>query len=86
MLKQMNTLLPRNGNGWLRLLSWASLVILAVLLLTEHTEHLLSALPYLLLLACPLMHLFLHRHGHSESHHSKSSSTPPHESGTAKMA
>lgn len=32
-------------------------------LLTEHTAHVFGALPYLLLLACPLMHLFMH-HGH----------------------
>lgn len=32
-------------------------------LLTEHLTHLGQALPYLVLLACPLMHLF-HRHGH----------------------
>ena len=30
---------------------------------TEHRAHLLGALPYLLLLSCPLMHLFMH-HGH----------------------
>lgn len=32
-------------------------------LLTEHTAHALSALPLLLFLSCPLMHLFMH-HGH----------------------
>lgn len=32
-------------------------------LLTEHLAHVLGALPYLLLLACPLMHVFMH-HGH----------------------
>ncbi|GGX92619.1 DUF2933 domain-containing protein [Vogesella alkaliphila] len=32
-------------------------------LFTEHRAHVLGALPYLLLLACPLMHLFMH-HGH----------------------
>lgn len=32
-------------------------------LLTEHLAHVLQALPYLLLLACPLMHAFMH-HGH----------------------
>ena len=32
-------------------------------LLTEHLTHLTQAIPYLLLLACPLMHLFGHRHG-----------------------
>ena len=31
----------------------------------EHQAHFLGALPYLLLLACPFMHLFMHhRHGH----------------------
>ncbi len=32
-------------------------------LFTEHRAHLFGALPFLLLLACPLMHLFMH-HGH----------------------
>lgn len=32
-------------------------------LLAEHRAHLLGALPYLLLAACPLMHVFMH-HGH----------------------
>ena len=32
-------------------------------LLTEHRDHFFSALPFLLLLACPLMHIFMH-HGH----------------------
>lgn len=34
-------------------------------LLTKHRAHLFGILPYLLLLACPLMHLFHHhgRHG-----------------------
>ncbi|WP_270933173.1 DUF2933 domain-containing protein [Falsiroseomonas oryzae] len=31
--------------------------------LREHWGHSLGALPYLLILACPLMHLFMH-HGH----------------------
>lgn len=35
----------------------------------EHKAHFLGALPYLFLLACPLMHVFMHRdHGrHSDS-------------------
>jgi hypothetical protein len=32
-------------------------------LLTEHLTHVTQAVPYLILLACPLMHLFGHRHG-----------------------
>lgn len=39
--------------------------IAAFFLLSEHRAHFLGALPYLLLLACPLMHVFMHRgHGH----------------------
>ncbi|MGQ0598590.1 DUF2933 domain-containing protein [Aquabacterium sp.] len=37
-------------------------------LLTEHLAHVAGALPYLLLLACPLMHVFMH-HGHGHGHH-----------------
>lgn len=37
--------------------------IAVVLLFSEHRAHLLGVLPYLFLLACPLMHLFMH-HGH----------------------
>ena len=38
-------------------------------LLTEHLAHVSQAVPYLILLACPLMHLF-HGHGH-HGHHSR---------------
>lgn len=44
----------------------ALLVVAAVggfLLFTEHRAHVLGFLPYAFLLACPLMHLFVH-HGH----------------------
>ncbi len=36
---------------------------LGVYLLATHTGHTLAAVPYLLLLACPLMHVFGHHHG-----------------------
>ncbi|MBI1775875.1 MAG: DUF2933 domain-containing protein [Proteobacteria bacterium] len=42
--------------------------VAAFFLITEHTAHVFGALPYLLLAACPLMHLFMH-HGHG--HHSR---------------
>nr|WP_156946616.1 DUF2933 domain-containing protein [Paraburkholderia franconis] len=48
----------------------ALLVFAAValfLLFSEHRAHFLGVLPYLLLLSCPLMHLFMH-HGHGHSH------------------
>ena len=43
--------------------------IAGFLLFTEHQAHVIGALPYLILLACPLMHLFMHRgHGHHAGH------------------
>lgn len=39
--------------------------VAAFFLFTEHRAHLLGVLPFLLLLACPLMHLF-HHGGHSD--------------------
>ncbi|KXU32301.1 hypothetical protein A0J57_11035 [Sphingobium sp. 22B] len=54
------------------------MVIVGFFLLSEHRAHLFGVLPYLLLLACPLMHLFMHhghgRHGHGE--HDASGSQP----------
>ncbi|HEY0822924.1 MAG TPA: DUF2933 domain-containing protein [Ramlibacter sp.] len=57
------------ANG--RLASPAGLALLAVAgvvllyLVYDHRVHVLGLLPYLVLLACPLMHLFHHgRHGH----------------------
>jgi hypothetical protein len=37
-------------------------------LVTEHLAHTIYALPYLLILSCPLMHLFMHgNHSHDGS-------------------
>jgi hypothetical protein len=55
----------------------ASRIVLAVFLFaaafflwTEHRAHLLGVLPYLVFLACPLIHLFMHRgHGSHGGHH-----------------
>jgi hypothetical protein len=51
---------PRRGK-WVLI---GFLLIAGFFLLTEHRAHLLGILPYLLILACPLMHLFHHGHGH----------------------
>jgi len=41
------------------------LAALAFFLWTEHRAHLLGWLPYIILLACPLLHVFMHGgHGH----------------------
>jgi hypothetical protein len=42
---------------------WAFAGIGAFYLYTEHRAHLLDYLPYLLLIACPLVHMFGHGHG-----------------------
>ena len=46
------------------------LAIAAFYLFTEHRAHLFGVLPWLLLLACPLMHVFMHRGhgGHGGGH------------------
>lgn len=62
-----------SSGGWLRERStWALLAFLGIagfFLLTEHRAHLFGVLPYLLLLACPLIHLFGHGgHGGRDGH------------------
>lgn len=52
--------------------------IAVFLLFSEHRAHFLGVLPYLLLLSCPLMHLFMH-HGHGR--HTHSQDTGPKKSG-----
>jgi Protein of unknown function (DUF2933) len=51
-----------NHEGWLFsrtfFVTIGVLLILGFLIFTGHSAHLLGALPYLLLLACPLMHFF----------------------------
>lgn len=67
---------PRRGK-------WVLIGFLAVagfFLWTEHRAHLLGALPFLLLLACPLMHMFHHghgSHGHDHGNHEKSGDREP---------
>lgn len=51
------------------------LVIALFYLAREHYGHMLGALPYIILLLCPLMHIFGHRHGHHNHHGDGSDST-----------
>ncbi len=51
-----------NSRTWM-LMGGSLIVIVLFFVLREHWGHALGLLPYLLLLACPLMHLF-HGHGH----------------------
>ena len=60
--------------------NWVLLGFIAVIgffLLTEHRAHLFGILPFLLLLACPLMHLFHHRHGGGHDHGEQSKEDKP---------
>ena len=62
---------PAGAPSWWRSRTGAAVIGLALVgafyVLREHWEHAPAALPYLLILACPLMHLFMHgghhRHG-----------------------
>lgn len=50
--------------------AWLAGGLGAYFLLTRHFAHVIQAWPYLLLLACPLMHVFMHKHhGHRQSRH-----------------
>ena len=59
---------------WPRLRSPAGIFMLVAgavggyYLLTEHFTHVTQAIPYLILLACPLMHVFGHGHGRGRGH------------------
>lgn len=59
---------PSRGRYRIALIGF--LAIAGFFLLTEHTAHVLAALPYVLVLLCPLMHLF-HHHGHEHEHHGR---------------
>lgn len=48
------------------------LAFAGLLLFTEHRAHVLGILPYLILLACPLMHLFMH---HDHGQHTQGNNT-----------
>lgn len=51
---------------------WAVLAAAAAIggyFVVWHQQHVAAALPFLIILACPLMHLFTHgKHGHSHRH------------------
>ena len=60
------------------------LLVAAFLLITEHGAHLFGALPFLLLLLCPVLHFFHHgrhgrhgRHGHHGHHHDRQRDDAP---------
>jgi len=58
---------PSGGKARINWVLIGFLAIAAFFLFSEHRAHTLGILPYLLLLACPLMHIFMHR-GHGKGH------------------
>ena len=64
---------PGGRPDWSRInqwLLWIGLAAAVAWLFIGHGEHLLRLAPFLLLLACPLMHLFGHGHGGHGGHSS----------------
>ncbi len=67
--------------GPIRLPLWlgflAFLAVAVFFLWSEHRAHILGALPYVLLLLCPAIHLFMHGgHGHGDEAEQDSISRP----------
>lgn len=56
-----------SGGGRGRWVLWGFMLIAAYFLITEHRAHVIQYLPFILLLACPLLHLF-HGHGGHGGH------------------
>jgi len=64
---------PEGRPDWSRInqwLLWIGLAAAVAWLVIGHGEHLLRVAPFLLLLACPLMHVFGHGHGGHGGHSS----------------
>jgi cell division protein FtsW (lipid II flippase) len=66
---------PQQSKWYQSRMTWVLLGFIAIggfFLVTEHTAHILGALPFLLFLLCPLMMLFMHGghggHGGSDNH------------------
>lgn len=61
--------------NWLNNLSWISILVIGIsisggyFMWSQYQDQLFGYLPYLFLLLCPLMHVFMHRgHGGHENH------------------
>ena len=59
---------PSAWSSYRRTVFFAFAAIALALIAYEHRVHVLGILPWLLILACPLMHLFMH-HGHGGHDH-----------------
>jgi len=57
-----------SGKGIWRVITITIAVMVIYYLLTRHAAHTFGVLPYLLILACSLMHLFGHHHHGKHEH------------------
>lgn len=60
--------IPRTTRNALVVAIWVVGAGALAYLAVEHRPHLVGWLPYLIILACPLMHLFMHRGHHHDDH------------------
>lgn len=74
----------QKGSFWLTPKGLAALGLIAAasyFLLMEHRQHVWQYLPFLILLACPFMHIFMHGgHGHGGNKHADHSDQKAEES------
>jgi len=71
-----------HGSFWRSKAAMVMIIFAAIagfFLITEHWAHLYGILPYLFILACPLMHIFMH-HGHGSHSGHQHSDQPSRES------
>jgi len=66
---------PDSGGRVGRWIFGGFVLVAVYFLLTEHRAHVFQYLPFLLLLACPLMHLFHGHGGHGQ--HAEKEEEPP---------
>jgi hypothetical protein len=72
-----------SGGGYGRWVFWGFVLIAAFFLITEHRAHVFQYLPFLLIAACPLLHMF-HGHGGHGGHGNKGE--PPGKSGVERKS
>lgn len=63
--------------------TWIVIAIIGVFglifLLRTHTSHMLSVIPYLILLLCPFLHIFMHRNHGNHAGHGSADNHPNHD-------
>lgn len=62
----MNHDAHKSRSFWATWQGFCAMLLIAGLLfflITEHTAHFFGALPFAIFLLCPILHIFMHRHG-----------------------